>query len=107
MFLCIHAIQVHLHVRWLITPGSSFLNQTRNSLMMKNERHMTDMNAQKAIEKSFFGKYMTSKTYFSNFYQDSVRFYLRICCSQDPCPRPLIYDGRQESRPIEAISQNI
>ena len=30
---------------------------------------MTGMSVQKANEKSFFGKNMTSKTYFSNFYQ--------------------------------------
>ena len=30
---------------------------------------MTDMNVQKANEKSFFGKNMTFKIYFSNFKQ--------------------------------------
>ena len=67
---------------------------------------MTDMNVQKANEKSFFGKNMTSKTYFSNS-KVSGGFDLRMCGSQDPWPRPLTYDERQESRPIEAISQNI
>ena len=32
---------------------------------------MKDMNVQKANEKSFFAKNITSKTYFSNFYQES------------------------------------
>ena len=32
--------------------------------MMKNEEHMTDINVQKANEKSFFGKNMTFKNLF-------------------------------------------
>ena len=37
--------------------------------MMKNEVTYDRYECIKANEKSFFGKNMTSKTYFSNFYQ--------------------------------------
>ena len=45
------------HHTWI-----KFLKSRRNSLMMKND--MTDMNVQKANEKSFFGKNMTFKKLF-------------------------------------------
>ena len=58
------------------------------------------MNVQKANENSFFGKNMTFKNLFQFlFTKVSGGFDLRICGSQDQCPRPLSYDDIQESRP--------
>ena len=50
---------------------------------------MTDMNLQKEIKKSTFGKNMTFK-----------KLELGFCDPQDQCPRPLSYDDVQENRPI-------
>ena len=62
---------------------------------------MTDMNVQKANEKSFFGKNMTSENLFQYLLTKvSDGLELRMCGSQDQCPRPLSYDDIQESRPI-------
>ena len=47
------------HHTWI-----KFLKSRRNSVMMKNEVNMTDMDIQKANEKSFFGKNMTIKKLF-------------------------------------------
>ena len=49
---------------------------------------MTDMDVQKANEKSFFGEKL------------SGGFELGMCCSQYQWPRPLSYDDIQESWPI-------
>ena len=62
---------------------------------------MTDMNVQKANEKSFFGKNMILKNLFQWLLTKvSSGFELRMCGSQDQCPRPLSYDDIQESWPI-------
>ena len=59
------------------------------------------MNVQKANEKSFLGKNMTFTNLFQLFLTKvSGGFQLRICGSQDQCPRPLSYDDIQESRQI-------
>ena len=57
---------------------------------------MTDMDVQKADEKSFFGK----KYYFQQLFSVTLNksgFELGMCCSQYQCPRPLSYDDIQES----------
>ena len=62
---------------------------------------MTDKNVQKANETLFFGKNMTFKNLFQYLLTKvSGGFELRICGSQDQCPRPLSYDDIHESRHI-------
>ena len=62
---------------------------------------MTDMNEQKTKENSFIGKNMTFKNLFQYLLTKvSGGFELRMCGSQDQCPKPLSYDYIQESRPI-------
>ena len=58
------------------------------------------MNVQKANEKSFFGKNMTFKNVFQQLTKVSGGFELRMCGSQDQCPRPLSCDDIQEIRQI-------
>ena len=54
---------------------------------------MTDMNVQKANEKSFFCKNITFKNLFQSLLTKvSDGFELRMCGSQNQCPRPLSYD---------------
>ena len=62
---------------------------------------MTDMNVQKANEKSFFGKNMTFKKFVQKLLtKPSGGDELSICGSQDQCPRPLSYDDIQGCQPI-------
>ena len=65
------------------------------------KKHTTDNNVQKANKKLCFGKNMTFKTLFQSLLTKvSGGLELRICGSQDQCPRPLRYDDIQENRLI-------
>ena len=62
---------------------------------MKIQKHV---HVQKANEKLFFDKNMTFKNLFQSLLTKvSGGFELRMCGSQDQCPRPLSYDDIQES----------